>query len=51
MIELSTGEVTAPPATGNDILIDSDGNFGCSMFYLILTLIFGMGHEEPWMLL
>ena len=23
--------------------------FGCSMLYLILNLMSGMGHEEPWM--
>ena len=25
MIDISTGEVSAPPAPGNDILLDSDG--------------------------
>ena len=48
VIDLSTGEVPAPPATGIDILLDSDR---CSMLYLILNLMLGMGHEETWLLL
>ena len=48
VIELSTEEVPAPPATGNDILLESYVKFGCSMLYLILTLMLGMGHEELW---
>ena len=79
MIDLSTGEVLAPPGNGNYILLDSDGNIwiqcvvsypdpdiedrtwgtmGVTLTasdkgggYLILTLILGMVHEEPWLLL
>ena len=44
-------------STGNDILLESDIIFdsdeknGCSMLYLILTLMLGMGHKKPWVLL
>ena len=56
MIDLSKLEVPENPATGNDILIDSDillgsdEKLGCSMLYLILNLMLGMGQEEPWVL-
>ena len=57
VMDLSTGEVPATSATGNSILLDSDiilesdGKIGCSILYLILTLMLGMGHEKPWVLL
>ena len=46
VIELSTVDVPAPPATGNDILLDSYGNI--LMQYVvsdtILSLVLMMGH-------
>ena len=52
VIYLSTGEVTAPSATGNDILLDSDEKIWMQyVLYLILTLMLGMGHGEPWLLI
>ena len=47
MIGLSTGEVMEPTETGNDILLYSNGKSGCIMLYLIITLMLGVGHEEP----
>ena len=44
MIEIIPGEVPAPPATGNDTLLDSNGKCGCSMLHLIPTLMLRMGH-------
>ena len=57
VIEIITVEVPVAPATGNDILIDNlyyfivMEKFVCSMLYLILTLMMGIGHEKPWVLL
>ena len=51
VIILITVEVPAAPETGNGILLESDGKKLCSMLYLILTLMLGVGNEEPWMLL
>ena len=45
VIVLITGEVPEPPETGNDILLDSDDKFGCSILYLILTMMLRMGHK------
>ena len=50
VIDLITVEVPAAPETGNDILINSDVKIGCSMLYMIQTLMLGMGRKEPWLL-
>ena len=44
VIALIKGEVLTPPATGNNILLHGDVKFRFSMLYLILTLMFGVGH-------
>ena len=51
MIGLSIGEVPVPPATGHDILLNSDGKI--QMQYIVSDTDSGVGvvQEEPWVLL
>ena len=51
VIDLSTGEVPTLPVTRNDVLLESDGKVECSMLYLLLNVMVGMGHKEPCKLL
>ena len=57
VIGLSIVEVPVAPAIGNNILLDSDILFDIGgkiwMQYVVydLTLMLGMGNEEPWLII
>ena len=57
VIGLITGEVPAPPPTGNDVLIDSDilldSDGKIRMQYAVSDPdpILGIGHKKQWVLL